>query len=145
MHRVETNSPTYRKISLPNGVGHHRSLSDRQKKLFWQYQDQSMGRLIRKAARGQNCTLRLRGCRNETETVVFAHAPSIDNGMGLKQAKDFWGAFACARCHDVVDGRVTTKDDRITILERWMAGIYETLKILIELRLVRYEDSYQSD
>lgn len=140
MYADATNILTYRNNGLPNGTGQHRQLSEIERKRFWQYQDQAMGQLIRRAARGQNCSLRLPGCRNDTSTVVFAHAPSIDNGMGLKQAKDFWGAFACSHCHDVVDGRVTTSDQRILILERWMAGVYETQKKLIEAGLIRYSD-----
>ena len=139
-----TNIQTYRKGGIHNGAVRPLPQSVLNQKQFWQQQDQKMGRLIRRAARGQNCSLRLQGCRNDPATVVFAHAPSIDNGMGLKQAKDFWGAFACSHCHDIVDGRVSTKDDRITILERWLAGIYETQKKLIELGLIHYEDSLQS-
>lgn len=99
-----------------------------------------MGKKIRNAARGQNCSLRLPGCNRNPETTVFAHAPSIDNGMGLKTAPDFWGAFACSNCHDVVDGRVSSSDHRILILERWIAGIYETQRKLIEMGLIKYED-----
>lgn len=140
MYGDATSSQTYRKTGLRNGKAQHPSLSEIQRKQFWLYQDQRMGRLIRNAARGQNCSLRLPGCRNDTSTVVFAHAPSIDNGMGLKQAKDFWGAFACSNCHDVVDGRVSTSDQRVLILERWLAGIYETQKKLIEAGLIRYSE-----
>lgn len=140
MREAVTDIHSYRKTGAPSGMGHRSTLSVIDRKQFWQYQDQEMGRLIRNAARNQNCSLRLRGCRNDRSTVVFAHAPSIDNGMGLKQAKDFWGAFACGHCHDQVDGRVSTKDDRITILERWLAGIYETQKILIEAGLIQYTD-----
>lgn len=135
-----TNIRTYRNDGVPNGSARRRSPCVHETKRFWQSQDLKVGRLIRNAARGRTCSLRLRGCRNDPATVVFAHAPSIDNGMGLKQAKDFWGAFACNHCHDIVDGRVTTKDDRITILERWLAGIYETQKILIEDGLIQYSD-----
>lgn len=99
-----------------------------------------MGSKIRAAARGQTCTLRLPGCNGDTETTVFAHAPSVDNGMGLKTAPDFWGAFACSHCHDVVDGRVPTSDQRILILERWLAGVYETQKRLLAAGLLHYND-----
>lgn len=140
MQTVATSSLSYKWTGLPRGMEVPSTLSEAEKKQFWQWQDEAMGRLIRQAAKGQTCSLRLRGCRNDTSTVVFAHAPSIDNAMGLKQAKDFWGAFACGHCHDQVDGRVSTKDDRITILERWLAGIYETQKKLIEAGLISYND-----
>ena len=128
----------FRSDGSHGGVARPSLRCEAQRKQFWRSLD--VGRKIRNFARGQTCTLRLRGCNGNPETVVFAHAPSIDNGMGLKQAKDFWGAFACSNCHDVVDGRVSTKDDRITILERWLAAIYETQKRLIEAGLMHYSD-----
>jgi hypothetical protein len=89
----------------------------------------------------QSCTLRLPDCRNDQQTVVFAHAPSPDNGMGLKASQDFWGAFACAHCHDVVDGRTPILfDDHHLINRRWLAGIYETQKVLIEKGLITYDN-----
>jgi hypothetical protein len=100
-----------------------------------------MGRLIRQAARGETCTIRLQGCNNNPETTVFAHAPSLDNGMGLKQAKDFWGAFTCSACHDALDGRVRSPVEYGERLAAWMRGIYETQKRLIEKGLISYSDS----
>lgn len=138
MHTGRTRSLTHSNASFQHGAASLSQLSELRRKHFWQSQD--MGRKIRQAARGQNCTLRLPGCNNNPETTVFAHAPSIDNGMGLKQAKDFWGAFACSNCHAVVDSRVPTSDQRILILERWLAGIYETQKRLIEAGLIQYTD-----
>lgn len=138
MYAEKTRSQSFRNNGFPTGVVRPSSLSATVKRRFWESLD--VGRKIRNFARGQTCTLRLRGCNGNPDTVVFAHAPSIDNGMGLKQAKDFWGAFACSNCHDMVDGRVSTKDDRITILERWLAGIYETQKRLIEAGLMTFDD-----
>ena len=138
MFAERTRSQNFRSSGLPNGVVRPSSLSEAWMKRFWESLD--VGRKIRNFARGQSCTLRLRGCNGNPDTVVFAHAPSIDNGMGLKQAKDFWGAFACSNCHDAVDGRVSTNDDRITILERWLGGIYETQKRLIEAGLMTFDD-----
>jgi hypothetical protein len=89
----------------------------------------------------QPCTLRLPDCRNQVETTVFAHAPSIDNGMGLKTAKDFWGAFACSHCHDVADGRKTVPGFTLWMVDqRWLKGIYETQSILIAKGLLQYDD-----
>jgi hypothetical protein len=106
----------------------------------------------------QPCTLRLPGCNNDPETTVFAHAPSIDNGMGLKAAQDFWGAFACSNCHDVADRRVSLENDRPLKIfgersrpqhrllwswemsQAWMRGIYETQKALIEQGLMSFDD-----
>ena len=109
------------------------------RKQFWLSQD--MGRLIRNSARGQTCTIRLDGCNANPETVVFAHAPSLDNGMGLKQAKDFWGAYACSACHDTLDGRVRSPVEYGERLAAWMRAVYETQKRMIEQGLISYNDS----
>lgn len=62
---------------------------------------------IRDAANGQPCEMRLMGvpfC--DTATTVWAHWPGLDGdrGMGIKSL-DLCGVFACAACHDVLDGR----------------------------------------
>ena len=89
----------------------------------------------------QPCTLRLPDCRQDVQTVVFAHAPSLDGGMGIKASPDFWGAFACSHCHDIVDGRKKIDfTPEWLIRERWLKAIYETQKILIELGLISYDD-----
>ncbi|MES2625921.1 MAG: nuclease domain-containing protein [Pseudomonadota bacterium] len=61
---------------------------------------------ITNAARGEDCTLEIVGvCNGNNETVVFAHFKDEQKGMGMKSS-DVSGAFCCAACHDVVDGRV---------------------------------------
>ena len=96
-----------------------------------------MGKITR-FARMQSCTLRLPNCRNERETVVFAHAPSIDKGMGIK-SPDWWGAFTCYHCHTIADGSKRFDAEYVNIFEsRWLAGIYETQKALIEEGLMSY-------
>lgn len=62
---------------------------------------------IRKAARGQDCTMRIPGvCNWNPETTVLCHSNELSDGkgMGLK-APDTEAAFACCNCHDVLDGR----------------------------------------
>jgi len=89
----------------------------------------------------QPCTLRLPDCSYDPEQTVYAHAPSIDNGMGLKASKDFWGAYACSHCHDVADHRIPAKfTPQWLIYERWLKGVYETQKLLIEAGLITYDD-----
>ena len=96
-----------------------------------------MGKITR-AARMRSCSLRLPSCRNEIETVVFAHAPSIDKGMGIK-SPDWWGAFACHHCHTIADGSKRFDPEYVNVFEsRWLAGIYETQKALIEEGLMSY-------
>ncbi|MDN2710629.1 DUF1364 family protein [Janthinobacterium sp. SUN118] len=62
---------------------------------------------IRRAARGQDCTLQLPGiCNHACETTVLCHSNYLADGkgMGLK-APDTAAAFGCSACHDVLDGR----------------------------------------
>jgi hypothetical protein len=61
---------------------------------------------IRAAARDQDCTLRLPGCRNDTATTVLCHSNrSVDGKGGAQKADDDKGAFGCFHCHDLLDGR----------------------------------------
>lgn len=89
---------------------------------------------LTKAARGQECTIRLHPyCNCNPETTVLAHAPSPDKGMGIK-SPDFWGAFACSNCHDIVDFRRRVDIiSREEIYHRHIQGVYETLKIQIAM------------
>ena len=80
---------------------------------------------IRDAAQGEQCTLNIVGaCRNDTETTVLAHLPLGAGIMGGKES-DLSGCFACADCHDVVDGRAkwppTEGEHREFYLRRAMA------------------------
>lgn len=62
---------------------------------------------IRKAARGQECTLQIfEVCNCDPETTVLCHDNRIESGkgMGLK-APDSAACFGCSSCHDVLDGR----------------------------------------
>jgi len=71
---------------------------------------------IRKAAKGQNCTLRIHpGCGNP-ETVVFAHI-GRRRGMGLK-CNDLHGVFACYDCHTLMESdRNGWSEDKLRALE----------------------------
>lgn len=91
-----------------------------------------MASRLTKAARGQDCTIQIHPyCNMNTETVVFCHAPSEDKGMGIKSA-DWWGAFGCSDCHDIVDGRRRTDIDPNELFRCFMRGVHRTLKIQIE-------------
>lgn len=61
---------------------------------------------IRRAARDQDCTLRLDGCNHDSTTTVLCHSNFLADGkgMGLK-APDTAAAFGCSACHDMLDGR----------------------------------------
>jgi hypothetical protein len=61
----------------------------------------------RRAAKGEDCTLRIPGvCNSNSETVVLCHSNRLEHGkgMGLK-APDAAACFGCSDCHDVLDGR----------------------------------------
>lgn len=60
---------------------------------------------LRRAARGQECTLRLPGCLGGTDTVVLAHIRRFGmGGMGIKPP-DWCAVFACAHCHAIQESR----------------------------------------
>jgi len=59
---------------------------------------------LRNSARGQSCTLRLPGCGFDDGTVVLAHLPCGQKGIGMK-GPDHVACFACDSCHSVIDGR----------------------------------------
>ena len=62
---------------------------------------------LRKLARGRVCMVRLPGCNGGGDTTVLAHYRLAGTcGVGMKP-DDEQGAWACDRCHDVVDGRRT--------------------------------------
>lgn len=89
---------------------------------------------IRDSANGEECHVRLPGiCNGRTDTTVWSHFPGLDadRGMGLK-ALDLCGAYACAACHDAVDGRshTTPGHDRTAILLGWMHGHLRSLVTL---------------
>lgn len=87
---------------------------------------------ILRHAKGQNCTLRLPGCQNDRDTVVFAHinSGSAGKGMGMK-AHDLLGCFACGHCHTLLDsqqGRSALSADVLralceTLVTLWLDGL----------------------
>ncbi len=59
---------------------------------------------IRKAAAGEECTMRLVGiCNGNPETTVLAHLPCGQKGTGMK-GPDTVAVFACSACHERIDG-----------------------------------------
>lgn len=60
----------------------------------------------RKLAKGHDCTLRLPGCPNDTETTVLCHLRQFNGGgMGIKPW-DGEAILADDWCHSRIDGRV---------------------------------------
>lgn len=62
---------------------------------------------LRAYAKGKPCMIRLIGiCNKDDSTTVLCHERVIDlSGAGFK-APDFFAAWGCSSCHNVVDGRV---------------------------------------
>ena len=89
-----------------------------------------MSSKITKSARGQSCTVRLDGCYGgpDNETVVFAHL--CNGAMGMK-AMDIHGAYCCASCHDVLDGRKPSEYDKEYLLLSHLMGMKRTQEILV--------------
>ena len=61
---------------------------------------------IRRAARGEECTLRFDGvCQRGTDTTVLCHSNRLADGKGMGiKAPDSCAAFGCYACHSVLDG-----------------------------------------
>ena len=61
---------------------------------------------LRKAARGEECMIRVPGvCNGNSETTVLCHLRmSGISGAGMK-SPDLLASLGCGPCHDFVDGR----------------------------------------
>ena len=88
---------------------------------------------LTKAARGRDCTVRISGCPNNTETTVLAHYRLAGTcGVGIKP-NNLQGAWCCDYCHSVCDGRIkapegmTREDIRLAHAE----GVMRTIDILV--------------
>lgn len=83
-----------------------------------------------KAARGQECMVRVPGCPNNVETVVAAHyRMNGTSGMGYKPC-DIQAAWCCSWCHDQIDGRAKSEHTREE-LRLWHAeGVFRTQQAL---------------
>ena len=94
---------------------------------------------LTEAAKGKDCTVRLYPhCNNNPETTVFAHAPSEDKCTS-KKSPDWWGAYACSSCHDIVDGRKFISWPKHEIEAAFVEGVFRTLKNRIEEGLIVVE------
>lgn len=90
---------------------------------------------IRKAARNQECTLRITNCSG-IDTTVLAHIRTPNTGLGLKPI-DTMAVFACASCHDILDGRNQNAPiSENEILSSVIRAMSQTHSILIDKRLI---------
>jgi hypothetical protein len=89
---------------------------------------------LRKAARGQDCMIRVPGvCNGNPETTVLAHLGG--GGMGRKH-HDLLGAWACSSCHDYVDGRTKAGDDPRMVRLAHLDGMVRTIDKLADMGLI---------
>ncbi len=94
---------------------------------------------LRRHAKMQDCTLQIHPyCNMNPETVVFCHFPSEDKGTSIK-SPDWWGAYGCSACHDIIDGRFNPRDvtkEDIDFCK--MRGMYRTTKLRIADGLISH-------
>ena len=86
---------------------------------------------LRKLARGKPCMVRLPSCDGGGETTVLAHYRLAGYcGTGIKPDNLAFGAWACAQCHDAVDGRTSTDLDRDFLRLAHAEGVMRTIAAL---------------
>ena len=96
---------------------------------------------IRRAARGQGCTLMILDvCNRDPDTTVLCHSNSLADGKGMcLKAPDTAAAFGCSACHDVLDGR-RARPSGLTLSEldnHFRAGVRRTHIILAAMGLIK--------
>jgi hypothetical protein len=86
---------------------------------------------LRKFAEGKDCQVRLPGCLYGPETVVLAHIRKGGTaGVGQKPP-DLCGVHACAKCHDLIDGRSSVANLTKYDVERALLyGLLRTLALV---------------
>lgn len=88
---------------------------------------------IRNSARNEDCALRLGAC-SSPETVILAHI-GRNRGMGIKCA-DYFSVYACASCHDVIDGRAPSEFSRDQLEAEKLRALEETMGKLFAKELL---------
>ncbi|MEM8791068.1 MAG: nuclease domain-containing protein [Pseudomonadota bacterium] len=96
--------------------------------------------MIRDAAKGQTCSLRLIPYCDDA-TVVLAHISADAMGRVASKQMDIHGAFACSRCHDIIDlrGDEWKRIEPHLITLRKLAGLIETQRILVDMGLIEFK------
>lgn len=84
----------------------------------------------RRSARGQDCTLNLPGCENDTSTTVLCHLRFFNvAGMGQKP-HDFCAVYGCAHCHNLLDKTTLWEwEDVLRALMKTLTKHYEEGRI----------------
>ena len=93
---------------------------------------------LRKYAKNKPCLIRLPGCSFDSEQTVLCHLRTVSTGMG-KKAPDLLGAWGCANCHDIVDGRRDIEGWTHTqIYAAFLEATIRTQEWLIKEEIVRW-------
>ena len=93
---------------------------------------------VRNSARGEDCTIKSPWCLNGrdcNETVVLAHYNMPGHGKMGGKSDDFSAAYACAQCHDWLDGRFIPPRGHHPWLnkeEYWFKGVLRTLERMFD-------------
>jgi hypothetical protein len=92
-------------------------------------------------ARGQDCTLQLPGCQNDTSTVVLCHLRMFSGGgMGAKP-DDAEAVLGCDHCHSLLDGRTHLIPELRSALnyETMMWALIRTLRVQRESGVLTFK------
>jgi hypothetical protein len=96
---------------------------------------------LRKAARGQQCMVRLDGvCNHDSATVVLGHVRMQGvSGMGMK-APDPLGTWICHACHSAADSLQWNgqKFEREYVELAFLRGVIRTQDALIREEILRW-------
>lgn len=90
-------------------------------------------------AKGQPCLVRLPGCDGGGETTVAAHYRLAGmSGMGIKPP-DLISAWACAKCHDLIDGRAKLPDgySRDSVRLAHAEAVFRTQERLLRMGAIK--------
>lgn len=92
-----------------------------------------VSREIQQSAREAACSLRLEGCLPGNETVVLAHI-RVPGSAGIgRKGHDLSACYACAACHDRLDGRAGERPSDTDILR----ALIETQDAMLAAGLIR--------
>ena len=95
---------------------------------------------IRRAAKGQECTLRFPGiCNFNIETTVWCHSNEYADGKGAGlKARDEEGCFGCSACHVYYDGGYANMGiDRETVRQQFNVARIRSRSILEMMGLLK--------
>jgi len=95
---------------------------------------------IQASAKGEECTVHLTGCRNDTETTVLAHwTKAVVNSA---RRHDLRAAYSCDFCHGCLDGRIPYQFQLFERAATWADAIAWTHVRLMQKGLIKV-DGYE--